>query len=104
MEEDFKSYRRLTLALILLIVGIVGNSILLIYAFSDIEDVNDKLQIAVEENWNFYLDGSHVDESKLSLGDYKATFSEENKEVYLTKPIYIRRNYRTNTTLVPYRY
>lgn len=103
MEEGSKILWRPFLAVVLIIGAIAGNVVSLIFTCNEMSLTDDKLHIAVEEDWDFYLDGSPVDESKLSLGDYKATFSEDIKEVYLTKPIYIQTNYRT-TSFIPFRY
>lgn len=49
---------------------------------------NKAIDYAVENDYEFYYNGTHVDKDKLNIDDYTVTVNNEKNEVYLSDKIY----------------
>ena len=49
---------------------------------------NKAIDYAVENDYEFYYNGTHVDKDKLNIDNYAVTINNEKNEVYLSDKIY----------------
>lgn len=49
---------------------------------------NKAIDYAVENDYEFYYNGTHVDKDKLNIDDYTVTVNNEKNEVYLSDKVY----------------
>lgn len=88
MCEDFHSLAKCTIGVLLVSV--------LLYGYFNIVDTsvtNNKIDTAIEEDWEFYLDGVLVEHDTINMSSYKVTFDDENKYVILSP----KRQYRSRS-------
>lgn len=62
---------------------------------------NKAIDYAVENDYEFYYNGTHVDKDKLNIDNYAVTINNEKNEVYLSDKIYHVKDATHRLNIVP---
>lgn len=86
MSEDWNSLLKDLVvgvcAIFVIVSALAGATSYGIYTY------NKAIDYAVENDYEFYYTGTHVDKDKLNIDDYTVTVNNEKNEVYLSDKVY----------------
>lgn len=99
MSEDWNSLLKVLVvgvcAIFVIVSALAGATSYGIYTY------NNAIDYAVENNYEFYYNGTHVDKDKLNIDDYTVTVNNEKNEVYLSDKVYRVKGRYSPATIVP---